>query len=149
MDVRGNPAGVDLVLPVHRGDEGVDRSHGDVAVHAHAPVVVALVVGDDHVGRGQGVRVGLQGVLLVVHKLVLDVGVGDLQHVAHGVQGAVAPGAEVEELAADGQGDVGHGGAPLPQPGDVLQGDGLVLVQQIMKMLFWTILPDYAMFRRK
>ena len=24
-----------------------------------------------------------------------------------------------------------------------------VLVQQIMKMLFWTILPDYAMFRRK
>ena len=23
------------------------------------------------------------------------------------------------------------------------------LVQQIMKMLFWTILPDYAMFRRK
>ena len=66
--------------------------------------------------------------LLVVHKLVLDVGVGDLQHVAHSVQGAVAPGAEVEELAADGQGDVGHGGAPLPQPGDVLQGDGLVLV---------------------
>ncbi len=25
----------------------------------------------------------------------------------------------------------------------------MVLVQQIMKMLFWTILPDYAMFRRK
>lgn len=24
-----------------------------------------------------------------------------------------------------------------------------VLVQQIMKTLFWTILPDYAMFRRK
>ena len=94
--------------------------------------MLALVVGDDHVSGSQGVGVGLKGVLLVVHELVVDVGAGQLQHVAHGVQRTVAPGGQVVDFVVDGQGHVSHRGALLPDPGDILDGNGQVLVLVLM-----------------